>query len=74
MEISYDRMVNWIMHFDMNFIQSHCSGHINGADLMSLIKEINPKELYPIHTEKPQLFKKLNTKTIMVKEGKNYNI
>ena len=74
MEISYDRMVNWIMHFDMNFIQSHCSGHINGADLMSLIKEINPKELYPIHTEKPQLFKKLNTKTIMIKEGKNYNI
>lgn len=74
MEISYERMINWIMHFKMNFVQSHCSGHINGADLMDMIKEINPKELYPIHTEKPELFKKLKTKTIMVQEGKHYKI
>ena len=74
MEISYERMVNWIMHFNMNFVQSHCSGHINGADLMDMIKEIDPKELYPIHTEKPELFKKLKTKTVIVKEGKDYKI
>ncbi len=72
MEISYERMVNWIMHFNMNFVQSHCSGHINGYDLMEMIKEINPKKLYPIHTEKPKLFKKLDIDTIMVKEGKKY--
>jgi len=74
MEISYDRMINWIMHFDMNFIQSHCSGHINGFDLKSMIKEINPKTLYPIHTEKPELFKNQKIKTTIVKEGKKYNI
>lgn len=74
MEISYERMVNWIMHYDMNFIQSHCSGHINGADLMNMIKTINPRELYPIHTEKPHLFKKLKTKTVMVKEAKEYKL
>ncbi len=74
MEISYERMINWIMHFDMDFIQSHCSGHINGADLMSMIKTINPKKLYPIHTEHPDMFKKLDKKTYMVKEGKKYTI
>lgn len=74
MEISYERMVNWIMHFNMDFVQSHCSGHINGADLLDTIKKINPKELYPIHTEKPHLFKKLKTKTIMVQEAKHYEI
>jgi len=74
MEISYERMINWIMHFDMNFLQSHCSGHINGADLKSMIETINPKKLYPIHTEKPNLFNKLDTDTYIVKEGKKYNI
>lgn len=74
MEISYERMINWIMHFNMNFIQSHCSGHISGADLMSLIKTVNPKKLYPIHTEKPHLFKKLNTDVFMVKEAKAYKV
>ena len=74
MEISYDRMINWIMHFNMNFVQSHCSGHINGYDLKSIIKEINPKSLYPIHTEKPESFKDIKVSTIIVKEGKKYKI
>jgi len=74
MEISYDRMINWIMHFNMDFVQSHCSGHINGANLMDMIEEINPKQVYPIHTEKPELFKKLNKKIIIIKEGNNYKL
>ena len=74
MEISYERMVNWIIHFDMNFVQSHCSGHINGADLMDMIKTISPKKLYPIHTEHPNMFKKLDTKTYIVKEGEKYQL
>jgi len=74
MEISYERMINWILHFDMNFVQSHCSGHINGADLLDLIKKIDPKNLYPIHTEHPNMFKKIDAKTHMVKEGKKYTI
>ena len=74
MEISYERMVNWIKHFDMNFVQSHCSGHVSGADLKDMIKKINPKEIYPIHTEKPHLFKDLEIKTNIVKEGTSYKL
>jgi ribonuclease J len=74
MALSYDRMKNWLKHFDIQFFQSHCSGHINGDDLKSLIKTIHPKKLYPIHTEYPQLFKKLPGNTIMVKEGKTYKL
>ncbi len=74
MEISYERMVNWIQFFNMNFIQSHCSGHINGADLKKLIETVKPKELFPIHTEKPKLFKNIKMKTNIVKEGKSYKI
>ena len=56
----------------MKFVQSHCSGHIIGSDLKQLIKTVNPKNLYPIHTEHPEMFKKLNIKTQIVQEGKTY--
>lgn len=74
MEISYERMKNWLDHFDIEFFQSHCSGHINGDDLKELITTIQPKTLYPIHTEHPELFKKLKTKTTRVQEGKTYKL
>ena len=74
MEISYERMHNWLKHFNLRFVQSHCSGHICGPDLMKLVKDINSKELYPIHTEHPDLFSKLDMKTIMIKEGKKYKL
>jgi len=74
MEISYDRMRNWLTHFDIEYYQSHCSGHINGDDLKELITKIHPKKLYPIHTEYPGLFRKLPIKTTMVKEGKTYKL
>jgi len=74
MEISYERMHNWLKHFDLSFVQSHCSGHICGSDLKDLIKKINPKNLYPIHTEHPDLFKKLSCDVKIVKEEKTYEI
>jgi ribonuclease J len=74
MEISYKRMINWIDFFDLDFVQSHCSGHIFGADLKELIETVKPKFLFPIHTEKPGIFRKLSMRTRMIKEGKNYVI
>ena len=74
MEISFDRMHNWLDYFKLKFIQSHCSGHICGSDLKELIKLINPKKLFPIHTEHPDMFNKLKMKNIMVEEGKMYKL
>jgi ribonuclease J len=74
MEISYDRMRNWIKHFDLKFIQSHCSGHINGTDLKELIITINPKRIFPIHTEHPKIFKNFSNKVEIVKQGKLYKL
>ena len=74
MEISYDRMKNWLNHFDLKFVQSHCSGHISGSDLKNLIIDINPKTLYPIHTEHPNMFKKFGINTRIVEEGKVYKL
>jgi len=72
MEMSYDRMMNWLKNYHLRFVQSHCSGHISGADLKTLLETIDPKILFPIHTEYPGMFRKLSMKTKMVKEGKVY--
>jgi ribonuclease J len=72
MKISFIRMKNWIDYFGLEFFQAHCSGHICSADLKELIEEVNPKKLYPIHTEYPGMFRKLSPEVKMVKEGKKY--
>ena len=74
MEISYERMLNWLNHFNLKFVQSHCSGHINGYDLKELIQSINPKKIYPIHTEHPEIFNKFSQNVEIVKEGKMYKV
>jgi len=74
MEISYERMKNWLDHFDLDFVQSHCSGHINGEDLKTVLSSIHPKKVFPVHTEHPQKFNSLDMKTVMIKEGKTYKL
>ena len=74
MEVSYDRMMNWIKRFHLRFVQAHCSGHINGHDLKQMITTIAPQTLFPIHTEHPELFKKTALHVKHVKEGKMYKV
>jgi ribonuclease J len=74
MEISFERMKAWIEHFNMKFVQSHCSGHINGTDLKELIENVAPKEIFPIHTTHPGIFRTLSAKTRLIKEGKTYKL
>jgi ribonuclease J len=74
MQLSYDRMQHWLNHFHLRFVQSHCSGHINGDDLRDLITTVQPNQLFPIHTEHPTLFKNSCNKTVMVEEGKTYKL
>ncbi len=74
MELSYERMRNWLDHFDLSLVQSHCSGHICGADLKELIDRIGSKKLFPIHTEHPERFIGLSKQTILVDEEKTYTV
>jgi ribonuclease J len=74
MEISFKRMKNWLDYFGMNLVQNHCSGHATGLDIKELVKEINPKVLFPIHTEFPGVFRKFGVKNRIVKYGREYKI
>lgn len=74
MKISFDRMKAWLDHFQLQFVQSHCSGHISGSDLKILIETVKPKTLFPVHTEHPDMFGKLSTEAEIVEEGKKYSL
>jgi len=67
-------MHNWLDHFKINFHQLHASGHLNRRQLTDLIGYINPKRIFPVHTENPKLFKTINKNVCLVKYGKKYAI
>jgi len=68
------RVNAWLERFDLNRFQSHCSGHSKGKYLLDIVKTIDAKMLYPIHTEHPDAYTKVTDKITIVKEGIKYNL
>lgn len=75
MRLSNERLHSWLKHFDINSdndyrpYQYHASGHACGPDLLEFIERVNPKNVIPIHTEKPKAFKKLPMNVIIPEVG-----
>jgi ribonuclease J len=65
-------MHNWLDHFGMRYHQLHASGHMSKKDLTEAIKLVNPKKLFPVHTENPELFKKAFDRVILPDKLKKY--
>ena len=72
--LNQDRVNNWLEHFGMKKYQIHCSGHAKGEDLLQVVKDIDAKMLYPIHTEHPTEYVKVTRKMTIVEEGKTYKL
>jgi ribonuclease J len=77
MELDEVRLRNWLAHFKINppdykpyYI--HASGHASGPEIKSLIRSINPKALFPIHTEHPDSFEELARRVVIPKEGETH--
>lgn len=47
---------NWLSHFELQFHPAHASGHGSQAEIFEMAETIQPKALFPIHTEHPELF------------------
>ncbi|MBS7614721.1 MBL fold metallo-hydrolase [Candidatus Bathyarchaeota archaeon] len=67
-------MHNWLDHFKIKFHQLHASGHMHRNELIKMIEQINPKSVFPVHTENPAFFQKTEKKTVIVEKGKAYKI
>lgn len=71
-DIEDEVMHNWIDHFRMHFHQLHASGHLNKDQLVDLINRIQPKQVFPVHTENQQLFKDYCSNVQTIEYGKEY--
>jgi len=73
MEIDHEKLKNWLELYGLPLYNIHTSGHASANELKYIIKEVNPKKLMLIHTERPYLYKRyisdLNIETIIPKEN-----
>jgi len=67
-------MRNWLNHFKIKFHQLHASGHLDREELGEMIERIEPKRLFPIHTENARLFLSVTKNTQLIKKGKRYEL
>ena len=76
MELDQKRIDNWLKLFGLYPERKiHSSGHACGPAIFDMIKKINPKVLFPIHTLKPEAFKEISGIKIVYPEyGKKTTI
>jgi ribonuclease J len=74
MQIDFNRMLNWLEKFKIPLKHAHASGHADSKQLKRIAEEINPKKLFPIHTDKPNMFSKIikKVKIVYPELGKSY--
>jgi ribonuclease J len=63
--IDEERLNNWLNYFKVKKYHYHASGHASGLDIQRIVETVKPKLLVPIHTEKPELFRKLHNNVKM---------
>jgi ribonuclease J len=59
--IEEERKREWMRRFGLNppdhgLPRVHASGHVSGAELWDFVRGVGPIQLFPIHTEHPDLF------------------
>lgn len=67
-------MHNWLDHFKIQFHQLHASGHMNKEELMTLIQHINPRRIFPIHTENQKLFSSCFSNVQTIEPHREYSL
>ena len=76
MEIDFNRLINWLEHYGLPQYHVHVSGHIMPLQLKQILKTIDPKKIYPVHGEHPELFSKfmrdLDSEILTVEKGREY--
>ncbi len=71
-DIEDEVMHNWTDHFRMHFNQLHASGHLSKDQVAGLVNHIRPKKVFPVHTENPNLFRKISSNTQVIRRGVRY--
>ena len=71
MILDFNKIRRWIDHFNLSLHIAHASGHCSKEDLVEVVKGVDTKMIFPIHTEMPLKFKEfVNNVTIPEKDKK----
>lgn len=77
-EMSYEKLINWLDYYGIPMYHTHASGHVGPLQIQEIMERIKPKNVFPIHTEYPNLFSKFiskfSEKVILPKKGVKYNM
>jgi ribonuclease J len=71
-DVDHDVLLRWLEHFGLGYHQLHASGHCSGPELISLVREMAPKAVIPIHTEHPEAFTPAGRPLVLVELGRPY--
>ncbi|MEM3550631.1 MAG: MBL fold metallo-hydrolase [Candidatus Bathyarchaeia archaeon] len=78
MEIDFERLVNWLRHYGLPQYHVHVSGHIMPLRLKRILREIETKRIFPVHTENAELFaglmQDLKGQVILPEKNKGYTL
>jgi len=72
MELSFDKLRNWVRLCEMRLELAHTSGHCTAEDIAELVERVRPKRVVPVHTEHPELFRGLADNVLEVEAGRRY--
>ena len=54
---AFSRLVNWLDLYGIPLYSIRSSGHIDPLSLKEFVKRAKPKRVYPVHTQRPSLFR-----------------
>lgn len=58
-EIEQEKVINWLELLGMRLVYTHASGHASQKEIVSTIERMSPRIIIPVHTEHPEMFRKL---------------
>jgi len=73
-DIEDEVLHNWLDHFGVQFHQLHASGHLNREQIVGLVKDIDARKVFPVHTENADLFQQISKNVLRTEIGKEYKI
>ena len=73
-QVSDDVLENWLLHFGMRRHQLHASGHASKSEIFEIVKEIDAKKIFPVHTLNPEMFGLVHGGTVATRKGERYKV
>jgi len=78
MEIDFERLVNWLVHYGLPQYHVHVSGHIMPLQLKKVLETIRPGKTFPVHCNYPELFSRfmrnVGGEILLAEKGREYRI